>query len=40
MTKEMFSFRAFTRLEQLKHLLATGQIDDSFYWRLYPEAST
>jgi nucleoside-diphosphate-sugar epimerase len=40
MSKEMFSFRAFTRLEQLKHLLATGQIDDSFYWRSYPEAST
>jgi nucleoside-diphosphate-sugar epimerase len=40
MTKEMFSFRAFTRLEQLKYLLATGQIDDSFYWRSYPEATT
>jgi nucleoside-diphosphate-sugar epimerase len=33
MTKEMFSFRAFTRLEQLKHLLATQQIDNNFYWR-------
>jgi len=32
MTKEMFLFRAFTRLEQLKHLLATEQIDDDFYW--------
>jgi nucleoside-diphosphate-sugar epimerase len=38
MTKETFSFRAFTRLEQLKHLLATEQIDDSFYWRPYGEA--
>jgi nucleoside-diphosphate-sugar epimerase len=38
MTKETFLFRAFTRLEQLKHLLATGQIDDSFYWRPYREA--
>jgi hypothetical protein len=33
MTKEMFFFRAFTRLEQLKHLIATGQIDADFYWR-------
>jgi nucleoside-diphosphate-sugar epimerase len=33
LTKEMFSFRAFTRIEQLKHLLATRQIDSSFYWR-------
>ena len=33
MTREMFSFRGFTRLEQLKHLIATGQIDADFYWR-------
>ena len=33
MTEEMFSFRGFTRLEQLKHLIATGQIDADFYWR-------
>lgn len=32
MTKEIFTYRAFTRIEQLKHLLATGQIDKSFYW--------
>jgi nucleoside-diphosphate-sugar epimerase len=38
MTKETFLFRAFTRLEQLKHLLVTGQIDDSFYWRAFNEA--
>jgi len=33
MTKEMFFFRSFTRLQQLKHLIATGQIDAGFYWR-------
>jgi nucleoside-diphosphate-sugar epimerase len=33
MTEEMFSFRGFTRLEQLKHLIATRQIDADFYWR-------
>lgn len=33
MSKETFSFRAFTRIEQLKHLLATHQIDDRFYWQ-------
>jgi nucleoside-diphosphate-sugar epimerase len=32
MTEDTFLFRAFTRLDQLKHLLATGQIDGSFYW--------
>ena len=33
MTREMFFFRGFTRLEQLKHLIATEQIDTNFYWR-------
>jgi hypothetical protein len=33
MTEEMFFFRGFTRLEQLKHLIATRQIDTDFYWR-------
>jgi nucleoside-diphosphate-sugar epimerase len=33
MTKETFFFRGFTRLEQLKHLIATKQIDTDFYWR-------
>jgi nucleoside-diphosphate-sugar epimerase len=33
LTEEMFSFRAFTRLKQLTHLTATGQIDADFYWR-------
>jgi nucleoside-diphosphate-sugar epimerase len=31
MTREIFAFRSFTRLEQLKHLIATGQIDVDFY---------
>jgi nucleoside-diphosphate-sugar epimerase len=33
MTRDMFSFRGFTRLEQLKHLIATEQIDTDFFWR-------
>jgi nucleoside-diphosphate-sugar epimerase len=33
MTEKMFSFRGFTRLEQIKHLIATRQIDADFYWR-------
>jgi len=33
MTREMFEFRAFTRLKQLEHLLDSAQIDDHFYWR-------
>jgi nucleoside-diphosphate-sugar epimerase len=36
MTKEVFSFRAFTRLEQLKHLLATRQIDADLVWLPMP----
>lgn len=28
-----FEFRAFTRLKQLKHLIATKQIDNKFFWR-------
>jgi hypothetical protein len=32
-TTEMFSFRSCTRLERLKHLIATGQIDADFHWR-------
>jgi nucleoside-diphosphate-sugar epimerase len=41
MTEEMFNFRAFTRLEQLKHLIATRQIDGDFYWHpLSSEART
>jgi nucleoside-diphosphate-sugar epimerase len=33
MSKEIFMFRGFTRLEQLKHLIASQQIDADFYWR-------
>jgi nucleoside-diphosphate-sugar epimerase len=33
MSPEMFAFRGFTRLMQLTHLLTTGQIDKSFFWR-------
>jgi nucleoside-diphosphate-sugar epimerase len=33
MTREMFEFRAFTRLKQLEHLLSTAQIDENLYWR-------
>ena len=33
MTREVFEFRAFTRLKQLEHLLRTAQLDESFYWR-------
>ena len=37
MTREMFFFRGFTRLEQLKHLIDTEQIDANFYWRALEE---
>ena len=33
LTPEIFSFRAFTRLKQLKYLLDTGQLDGRFFWR-------
>jgi nucleoside-diphosphate-sugar epimerase len=33
MTEDMFSFRAFTRLTQLTHLISTEQIDSDFCWR-------
>jgi nucleoside-diphosphate-sugar epimerase len=33
MSKQTFEFRAYTRLEQLQHLLRTHQIDDHLYWR-------
>ena len=32
MTGDTFNFRAFTRLEQLKHLLATKQLDERLFW--------
>ena len=34
MTEEMFYFRGFTRLKQLRHLIETQQIDAEFYWQL------
>jgi nucleoside-diphosphate-sugar epimerase len=33
LTKEMFGYRAYTRLLQLKYLLGTRQIDEEFYFR-------
>jgi len=33
MSRDVFEFRAFTRLKQLEHLLATRQIDQQFFWR-------
>lgn len=33
MTRDTFLFRAFTRLAQLKHLIATQQINSDFYWQ-------
>jgi len=32
LTPEIFQFRAFTRLRQLQHLRATGQLDQQLYW--------
>lgn len=32
LTREQFESRMYTRLKMLKHLLATGQIDERFYW--------
>jgi nucleoside-diphosphate-sugar epimerase len=33
MTPELFHARPFTRLKMLQHLLTTGQIDASFFWK-------
>jgi nucleoside-diphosphate-sugar epimerase len=33
LTSEQFGFRAFTRLEELKYLLRTQQLDDDLFWR-------
>jgi nucleoside-diphosphate-sugar epimerase len=35
LTKELFLHRGFTRLEQLKHLMATKQIDADLCWQLH-----
>jgi nucleoside-diphosphate-sugar epimerase len=37
LTRETFEFRAFTRLRQLEHLLATGQLGERFRWRVARE---
>src|SRR5262249_60565375 len=40
MTEQMFFFRGFTRLEQLKHLIETRQIDAEFYWHPLEQQAT
>jgi nucleoside-diphosphate-sugar epimerase len=32
MSVELFEFRGHTRIKQIQHLLATGQIDERFFW--------
>ena len=32
-SQDVYEFRAFTRLKQLKYLQRTGQIDDDLFWR-------
>ena len=39
MTPEVFTFRAFTRLTQLQHLVDTGRLDADFYFRTEPAAA-
>jgi nucleoside-diphosphate-sugar epimerase len=39
LTPEMFRFRAFTRLAQLKHLLDSDQLDHELFWRSAPAAA-
>jgi nucleoside-diphosphate-sugar epimerase len=31
--REVFEFRAFTRLRQIEYLIRTGQLDERFFWR-------
>lgn len=33
LSRDDFQFRAYTRLKQLKHLIATRQVDDELFWR-------
>lgn len=33
MSKEVFAFRAYTRLRQLQHLLNQGALDEQLFWR-------
>ncbi len=39
MSTELFEFRGHTRIKQIKHLLATKQIDDRFFWLDSPGAA-
>jgi len=32
MDAELFAFRGHTRIKQIKHLLATRQIDEHLFW--------
>jgi len=36
LSREMFEFRAFTRLKQLEHLLGTQQVDEHLFWKERP----
>jgi hypothetical protein len=36
LTDDDFRSRRFTRLKQIEHLLATGAIDNSFFWTAMP----
>lgn len=38
LTRERFEFRAHTRVKQLKHLMAGGEIDADFRWTAQPAA--
>lgn len=38
LSAELFEFRAYTRVKQLQHLLAAGQIDERFFWTRLPAA--
>jgi nucleoside-diphosphate-sugar epimerase len=40
LTRDLFFYRGFTRLEQLKHLMATGQIDADLWWSCGPKHVT
>jgi hypothetical protein len=33
MSPEIYEFRAFTRLKQMKYLQRTRQVDEELYWR-------
>ena len=39
MTRDVFEFRAYTRLKQLEYLLRTSQLDEEFFWRAPPSTA-